>query len=594
MSNILPQSPPNIHNLTIDDIKQELLHLTDIENSTGFLYFLHNYVYVSHPSGKPVRMRDQMYQWQKNASVDFLKHKNIISLKQRQVGFSTLVSAYALWRGLFFEGQYIAIVSLSQRDSTEVLRRIKFSFDHLPAWLHQETSEFAKTSIEFKNNSSKIQSLPNTENPARGLSASLIILDEFAGFKNANSVIAAAIPALSAGATLGFTNQTLPSQLFIVSTLPHNPIENEYLRMLHGAQENEKSEFYLIEVDTSDIPQYQDPQWHRSMKEALGDRIYQIEVMAQEVYEVENSFLGPAVLERLKATNPIRVDFLFPQDVNEEGYMKDFDKMLILRDNFDPTYNYIKGFWIWEDPVEGAEYILIVDVASGRANDFSVIEVFNLTTGTQVAEYKGKCDLEAYKHIIELIIHYYNKAKLSIECTGLGQGVVDYFSETMQYENLYWHQKSKHVVNPGLPMSTVVRANALAMLASIMSRDDIILHSIRAINELRGFGYNKIGRLEALSGHDDCVMALAQYAYLINIGWAVSTTTITDHLIFGQVLSEVKDASDSPKVQIKTLKYFEDNFDIQVDDDTKEFLQMMENSGYALPLEHLMKGSGNE
>jgi hypothetical protein len=584
-----PTTPKDLNNLTLDEIKIELKKLTDVVNATGFLYFLEQYVYVSHPSGIAIRMRDHLFKWQREAAKDFLQHTNIISLKQRQVGFSTIVSSYALWRALFFTGQYITIISLSLRDSTEVLRRTKLTYDYLPAWLKQETSEFARTAMEFKHNGSKIQSLPNTKNPARGLSASVIILDEFAGFERAKDVLAAAIPALSAGTNIPFTNQTIPAQLFVVSTLPQNPVENEYLRLLHQAQERQDSKFHLIEVDTSDISQYQSEAWHKEMLEVLGPRIYQIEILAQEVYDIENSFLNNNILEDLKHINPIRVDFLHPQDVDEEGYMKDMVHMPFLKNEFDADFHYIKGLWIFEDPIDTEEYAVICDVSSGRAEDYSTMQIFKLSNGEQVAEYKGKPDLEQFKHIIWMTTQYYNNAKLSIECNGLGQGVVDYFSETLNYENLYWHQHSKHKIKPGFPMTPSTRSNALAMFASIMGRKELKINSVRTINEVRTFGYTRQGRLEGISGTDDLVMALAQLCYLINSGWACTTKVSQQHLVFGQLIEEVIEDKKNEKPKIPTLKYFEEHFDVEISDEDREFLETARAMGYGVPLDSIIK-----
>jgi len=582
-------TPKDLNNLTLDEIKIELRKLTDIVNGTGFLYFLENYAYVSHPSGVAIRLRDNIFKWQREAAQDFLKYTNIISLKQRQVGFSTIVSSYALWRALFFTGQYITIISLSLRDSTEVLRRTKLTYDYLPSWLKQETSEFARTAMEFKHNGSKIQSLPNTKNPARGLSASVIILDEFAGFERAKDVLAAAIPALSAGTNIPFTNQTMPAQLFVVSTLPQNPVENEYLRLLHQAQERQDSKFHLIEVDTSDISQYQSEKWHKEMLEVLGPRIYQIEILAQEVYDIENSFLNTNVLENLKNKNPIRVDFLYPDDVDGEGYMKDMIHMPFLKNEFDENFHYLKGLWVFEDPIPREEYAIICDVSSGRADDFSTMQIFKLSNMEQVAEFKGKPDLEQFRKMIWMVTQFYNMAKLSIERTGLGQGVVDYFSETLNYENLYWHRHSKHKIEPGFPMSTAVRPNCLAMFASIMSRGELTINSILTIIEIRTFGYTRQGRLQGIAGTDDLVMALAQFCYLVNSGWACTDKTSQQHLVFGQLIEEVLEDKKNEKSKIPTLKYFEENFDIEVDNDTREFLETARSMGYGVPLNSIIK-----
>jgi len=596
----IPDGPKDINNLTLDEIRIELKKITDVENQTGFLYFLFNYVYVSHPSLGKVKMMEGIYKWQINAAKDFLKYQNIISKKTRQLGYSTLVGAYALWRALFFTAQTINIVSLTQRESIVFLKRIKFIYDNLPIWLQQKTSEFAKTQVVFEHNGSSVTSLPNTEDPARGSSLSLLIVDEFAMFKNAKDVLGAAAPALSAGALTPFTNKTLPSQFFIISTLPRHQIDNEYLRILHESQEKlDDAEFHIIETTVDDIPHYQNEKWHKTQLAALGKRLYSIEVLGEEVYDSENLLLPLHILESLKYKSPIRTDFLKPDDINDEGYYKDFDMIPFMKDNFDPEFNYIKSLWIWEDPVDGKEYGITCDVAGGRANDKSSAIVFDLETNEQVAEYFDKIDTERFKKIIETLASYYNEAKLSIENTGLGTSLCDYFGETINYEKFYWYPKTKKKIIPGYPMSVKNRPNALMALQSLLIKEDIenpniTINSIRLINQLKNFGYTKSGKIAGLDGKDDLVMTLAQYAHLRLLNFMVTDTYLESKLAYGVLNKQEEDEEEKNKKLLKpfeniTKKYWHYDFDIDLTEETKEMLQIMLANGDSIPFELLNK-----
>jgi len=585
--------PKNPNKLTLNEIKEELRKIKDVENSTGFLYFLIAFVKVSHPALGAVSLREEMYNWQWNAALDYIKNKKIVSLKSRQVGYSTITGAYALWRALFFKAQEVGIVSIGQRESTSFLKRVKFIYDHLPKWMQAKTSEFAKTTISFADSSSSIVSLPNTKDPARGESLSLLIADEFGAFEHPKAFLAAATPATSAGMLIDFSNKSLPSQLFIISTLPSNPIDNEYLRILHNAQEDRESQYHLVDVTTDDIPHYQSEEWHKSQLEDLGSRLYKLEILKQEVYDIEDSLIPGSILALLEASEPIRVDFLRPEDVNEEGYYKDINTLVYMEDDFDSAYNYIRGLWIWEDPQPGVEYAVTVDVATGKAGDFSAIQIFRLDNLEQVAEFQGKPNLEQYKHIIEIITMYYNKAKLSIEKTGLGESIVSYFDDTLMYENLYYHRKSKHKVTPGFPMSTGTRGTAISVFASLMTKQEFIIHSIRTINEVRAFGYSKAGRVKGIGTNDDLAMALVQLAYLVHIGWAVSDNAVQQQLVFGQLIDieeDEKEKAEKDEKMSKTLKYFQKNFDhIEFSDEDEEMMKMFEAMNVTVPIDMIIR-----
>lgn len=581
------------NNLTLSQIGDELKNITSVQDKTGFLYFLENFIIVEHPAGY-ASMKDSMFPWQRHASPLLLNSRYVISKKRRQVGYSTLVGAYALWRALFYESQIISVVSLKLNDATVFLRRLKFIYDHLPIWMRQSKSEDMKTSITFKHNNSKINSLPLTDNPARGDTLSLLILDEFAMMKNAKDVLASAVPSLAAGAHIPFTNKTLPSQLFIISTYPENPIGNEYVRILNMAREGFDNKYTVVDVDPIGIPYYQDENWLKEQLDLLGPKRYAVELLGEEPLDSENALLPAHVLQNLKSKDPIRCDFLLPTDIDEEGYYKDLNAVTKMLDEFDASYNYIKGLWVWNDPEAGHEYVITCDVAKGAGGNNDAFIVVDIDTLEQVAEYiNNKVDLETFKKVIEIVAKYYNMAKVSVENNSMGQGIVEYFSNVINYEKFYFHRKSKKVYTPGFPMNIQTRSTAIVNMQSILVNNELTLKSLRIINELRAFGYTNNGRIAALSGKDDLVMCLCQYSYLVGAGWAVSDKCIADELPLGFLgdgnFEEDQNKNLSPKTQElrerPIYKYWESKFDLN--DDKREILDSIVASGLTISDEEI-------
>jgi hypothetical protein len=75
-----------------------------------------------------------------------------------------------------------------------------------------------------------------------------------------------------------------------------------------------------------------------------------------------------------------------------------------------PLYN-DKGFFFWKEPDPNKTYIIGVDVAEGLQQDFSTIQVIELETLEQVAEYRNNTVKEnqlydAIKYIINKILSY--------------------------------------------------------------------------------------------------------------------------------------------------------------------------------------------
>jgi len=518
----------DLENPNINVVKAVVKECTNIDNKSAFLFFTRAFGYVPHPTRGKVSMSQSMYNWQKIAAVKFLTGTRFISKKVRQIGATTFVSTYFLWRALFYGNTNSFILSLGSRESTDVLSRVTFMYNNLPSWLKTPLLEGAKTSIKFKNNS-KFTALPGTPDALRGRSSTSVILDEFAFLNNADKILSAAVPSLSMGFLTPFTNSSIPSQLFIISTFPLVESDNnEYVRLYKNSLHGE-SDFKIVSVFTDDIPEYNDKNWRRSMLETLGPKKYAVEIEGRMNSSMDNSFFPEYVIAELNPTKPMRTDFLRPEDVDEEGYAKNIDTLIKAKENFDSSIGYIKSLWVWMNPLEKKEYGITADVAAGVGNDYSAIQVIDLETYEQVAEfYSNKVSLEDFKMIIKTLSEYYNKAKLSIERNSLGAPLCSYFYETLKYENFYLHRRAKSTYVEGFPVTSGNRGSMLANLQSALTNKEIKINSIRTINEIRTFAFLDNGKLGASQGnHDDLVMSLAQFSFLREIFF--NTQNISDY-----------------------------------------------------------------
>ena len=509
----------DIHNPTVAQVKEEVRRCTEMP--TGFLYFLLTYIYFKSPIGQALPAIKYTYKWQKIAAIKFLMARYFIFFKTRQTGCSTLKQSHDLWRALFFENQIINIFSLGQVEANEYLEKLLFMYENLPIWLRTETKEKNKSTIHFKNGST-IKSKPNTEKGARSGTPSVIVLDEYAFYpkRTAGRLLAGSVPALGPGSKASFSSTTQPSQLFIISTLPESgTVENEYMRIFNKAKEEPKeSQYCLIEIETDDIPFYKDPKWHQEQLETLGQRRYDTEILGIIHTQMENAFLTTDVLNSIETKNPIRCDFIKKEQVDEFGVPIEFDSFVDTNEDFESSIGYCKGFWVWQDPIPGHFYGICADVSSGGSTDYSAFHVIDLDTMEQVAEYKHKVSTPVFKRIIEEVMLYYNKAKFCVERTGLGVTLCQEFGREYP-ENFYFHRISKYKYVEGFPMGSN-RGNVLGVFERHMNKPEerIKLNSIRVLNELRNFGYNSRGKVEALEGsNDDLVMCLAEFVFLREI-----------------------------------------------------------------------------
>ena len=147
-------------------------------------HFLQNYWYIAHPAQGRILFD------LRNAQSEALEHwednRYSLTLKARQIGWSTLVAAHQFWLAFFHSDQNIIDLSRTEREAVLLLRKTKYGFKHLPMWMlergpkslmeHQQRMGF--------DNGSQITSMPSASDPARGESASLIVVDEWAFLPN--------------------------------------------------------------------------------------------------------------------------------------------------------------------------------------------------------------------------------------------------------------------------------------------------------------------------------------------------------------------------------------------------------------------------
>ena len=162
-------------------------------------YFLENYWHIAHPAHGRVlfKLRD--------AQVEALKrwedHRYSLTLKARQIGWSTLVAAHQFWLAFFKEDQNIIDLSRTERESVLLLKKTKYGFKHLPEWLIERGP---KSVVEHQqrmgfDNGSQITSMPSASDPARGESASLVVVDEWAFLPNPEEAWASIEPVADVG-----------------------------------------------------------------------------------------------------------------------------------------------------------------------------------------------------------------------------------------------------------------------------------------------------------------------------------------------------------------------------------------------------------
>ena len=148
-------------------------------------YFLRKYSYIQVPNKG--RQLFELYDYQAEALHAFQDHRYNILLKGRQIGISTLVAGYALWRMLFKRDEQILVIAIKQDVAKNLVTKVKFMHQLLPVWLRGNLIEDNKLTLRFGNGST-IKATATRESAGRSEALSLLIIDEAAFIDGADEI----------------------------------------------------------------------------------------------------------------------------------------------------------------------------------------------------------------------------------------------------------------------------------------------------------------------------------------------------------------------------------------------------------------------
>ena len=165
---------------------------------------------------------------------------------------------------------------------------------------------------------------------------------------------------------------------------------------------------------------------------------------------------------------------------------------------------------IWLPPVAGKKYLLAVDPAGGGSDgDYSAIQVLEVETGLQCAEYAGHAGGLELARVVTDLAREYNRAWVVVERNNHGSGVLAYLDSPCECERIY-RQGGRQNGQPGWLTTSLSRPAALGRLGAALVDEPIRFQSRRLLAECRAFVRLPNGSAAARAGaHDDRVMAMA-------------------------------------------------------------------------------------
>lgn len=469
--------------------------LKELNLASKDIFFFSLFIYVINPVKG--RVKFGLYPYQKSVVYQFLKERFNIILKFRQAGITELISMYCLWLAMYHPNKKINIISIKDTVAKKVLKKIKFMYKNLPLHLRTpiingRSGEFgSSTMIEFSNGSF-IESIPTSEDAGRSESLTLLVIDEAAIVRWANSIWAAALPTLSTGGA-AIVNSTP----FGVGSFYHAT----WVDALTGGNDfNPIRLFWQMHPD-------RDQDWYETMKANLGPR--------RTAQEIDGDFLssGNSVFDL--------TDIKAIEDM--------FSEYPVLKTRFNGKYRE------YLEPDKNSEYFIGADCSTGRASDYSAFTVMD-HSGEEHACFKGRIALDKFGKFLGDIGEYYNYACLAPETNDVGMAVTSHL-QSEGYPNLYYTKKilrkrKKHRPEtediPGWLTTTKNRSLIIENLETDIREDNIIVKDPFFTQEAYTFIYDGAGRPVAMGKSN---------SKNSSVDIDLEGTTYADDSIFGKAIT---------------------------------------------------------
>ena len=331
--------------------KEQVLQLEKcMHPKTGPLFFMETFMRIQHPTRG--EMAFHPYPFQKRLIESYNNYRFSVSMLPRQTGKTTCAAGYIIWYAMFHPDSSILIAAHKYAGASDIMSRVRFSYEMLPSWIKAGVLQYNRNSIEF-DNGSKIMATTTTENTGRGLSLTMIYCDEFAFVQppdKAKEFWTSLSPTLSTG-----------GKCMITST--PNSDEDQFALIWKEANKrfddygNDKivgtNGFYAMKAHWTEHPD-RDEKWAETEKARIGEERFRREHECEFII-FDETLINSTTLAEMEGILPIE----------NTGQVRWFKR-----------------------PTPGHTYMISLDPSMGTGGDFAAIQAFELPTFDQVAEWR--------------------------------------------------------------------------------------------------------------------------------------------------------------------------------------------------------------
>lgn len=486
----------------------------------GPLYFMENFMKIQHPTKGSIPFKP--FDYQRDLIYNYNTFVRSINMCGRQMGKTTVAAGYLLWFAMFKPDSTILIAAHKASGSNEIMQRVRYAYENIPDHIRAGAVEYNKGSLTF-DNGSRIVATTTTETTGRGMSLSLVYLDEFAFVRNtiAKEFWTSLSPTLATGGKC------------IVTSTPNND-DDTFADIWRGANNlfdefgNERDigrngfKGYLA---TWDKHPERDDVWADQERASIGEERFLREHECRFII-FEETLINSMHLAQMKGVDPVR----------NMGQVR----------------------W-YKHPHPNYTYVVSLDPAAGTGGDNAAIQVIELPTMEQVAEWQhNKTPVEGQIRCMMDIMQYLKELRAkqiywSVENNTIGEAALvvirDTGEENFPGDMLSEPKKVAGVrARKGFHTSQRTKLEACLSLKRFVETEKMKIRSKPLISELKNF-VAKGNSFAAKPGeHDDLVMSLVLAVRMINFiaTFEDEVYDVVNSNLAGNFVEEYEDEWDGP------------------------------------------------
>ena len=531
------------------------------------------------------------------------ENRNVVAIKPRQCGITTLSSAWAAAQCAFASAEApetVLCIANKLEQAQEIIIKVRDFLEQVPRWYWgneyfsvDPNSEKNIKSIFEKDakgelklfNGCRIIARASGPNASRGISAvSVLILDEAAFIEEGVAAFTTAAATMASNPNSKTVMVSTPNgrdELYYNTYRQALSHENNFVAVQFRWYQDPRFNKYLVWkkknedtgewefdqdpiIDSEGSVKYDEERWARLEHNGWKPTAPWYDEMCKQfnndsmkiAQELDVSFMG-------SADNVVAPEFIEMQEkLNTREPLDDFHDPLV------------EETWFWKRPMEGHRYILACDPSRGVSADRTAIEIIDmdgrdengLPIIEQVAEYVGKKLGDDIGALCYQYATMYNDAFIVVDCTG-GQGDAAILTLiNMGYKNMYYEDSNQKTYTvqrstknydgytdklPGFHFQGN-RYPVLANFAGLVRNNEFKIRSARVINELETWIFKgENARIDHQDGaHDDTLTALAMglfvMQYTVN---RIQNTASKDKAILNAYMMNRAISMNKPKMK---------------------------------------------